>query len=223
MKTDRLQPDEQRPAKANANAGRKKPVPMTAEEIQLQRDRLLNVYDDEKENAMKDLAGFITKTMKKWGYTLQNGPFSYEEMQGDAVKVISYDCYCAVFYGKRRWPEHIDLKTVLAGIAWSKMDHIVRSYASRKDIKIISTDDEDRPKSLDKDVEEATEFSMEMTMRDLGFEIAINACRDHPLYQRYLQVLQDVHTYEDLKDELHMSYRKLFKLEAEVLAFLETL
>ena len=48
MKTERLKPDEQRPARAKANAGRKKMKPMTAEEKQRQRNLLLETPDEVK-------------------------------------------------------------------------------------------------------------------------------------------------------------------------------
>ena len=223
MKTERLKPDEQRPARANANAGRKKMKPMTAEEKQRQRNRLLETPDEVKEFAMRYVSNFITNTMKKWGYTLQNGPFSYDEMEGDAVKVIALKSYCAIYYGERRWPKGMDLHTVLSGIAWSKMDHTVKAYAFHKSHPVLSTDDEDMPRSVEKEVEEARgTFCMEMTMRDLGFEIAFNACRNKPLYLRYLRALQDAHSYEYMKDELGMkTVKQVMKLEEEVLAYLE--
>ena len=51
--------------------------PLTAEEKQRQRDRLKDVPDDVKEEAIAYTSSFITKTMKRWGFNLQNGPFSY--------------------------------------------------------------------------------------------------------------------------------------------------
>ena len=47
VKTNYKKPDELRPAKAKAIAGRK-PAPMTDEEKQRQRERLLAVSDEEK-------------------------------------------------------------------------------------------------------------------------------------------------------------------------------
>mgnify|MGYP006988862075 CR=1 FL=1 len=222
MRTDRLQPDEQRPAMGDANAGRRKTVPMTAEEKQRQKDRLLEVSDDVKEDAMKYVGNFITKTMKKWGFTLRNGPFCYQEMQGDAVKVISWDCYSAIYYGERRWPEGMDLKVVLAGIAWSKMDHIVRAYGYRKSHPEVSTDDEDMPRALELEIEEATgAFSMEMGMRNLGIEIAVKAVGDNEEFLLYLEALKEVNSYEYMAEKMHMTIRKVQKIEAKLLKFLE--
>ena len=224
MKTDRLKPDEQRPAKANANAGRKKPQPMTAEEKQRQRDRLLDTPEDVKEFSMTYVSNFITNTMKKWGYTLKNGPFCYDEMQGDAVKVIAWDSYCAIFYGERRWPEGMDLHVVLSGIAWSKMDHIVKAYALRKSHPMLSTDDEDCPRSLEKEVEEAAGmFSMEMSMRDLGIQIAIKAVGDNALFLLYLHTLQEVNSYDFMADKMNMTVRRVQKIEAQLLEYLENM
>jgi len=55
-----LKPDQERPAKVNANAGRKQ-SPLTDEEKILQRKRLMAVSDDEKEQAIKYLGNWITK------------------------------------------------------------------------------------------------------------------------------------------------------------------
>ena len=96
MKTECMKPDELRPAKAKASAGRKS-VPMTDEEKQRQRERLLAISEEEKNEAMDFLGRFITKTIKKWGFDLRNGPFCYDELQGEAKDVVSYDSYCAIY------------------------------------------------------------------------------------------------------------------------------
>lgn len=227
MKAEHLLPDEGRPAmEPDANAGQKKMKPLTAEEKQRQRDRLKDVPDDVKEEAIAYTSSFITKTMKRWGFNLQNGPFSYDEMQGDAVKVIAWDCYCAIFYGERRWPENLPLDKTMAGIARSKMDHIVSSYSVRKSHPTFSTDDDDEDKAsdLEKEMEEAMGmFNIEMGMRGLGFEIAINAVGDNATYLLYLQALQEANSYDYMADKMHMTVRKVLNVEKKLLKFLNDL
>lgn len=218
-----LKPDQERPAKVNANAGRKQ-SPLTDEEKILQRKRLMAVSDDEKEQAIKYLGNWITKTMKKWGFNLQNGPFCYEEMNGDAVKVISWDSYCAIYYGERRWPDDIDLKTVLIGVAWSMMDHTVSKYSRRKSHLRISMEDEKMSKKTEQEIEEAVGmFRMEMGMRNLGFEIAIKAVGDNALFLHYLNALKEGNSYDLIAEKMHMTERKVMNVEKKLLKYLSNL
>ena len=218
-----FKPDQERPAKVNANAGRKQ-IPLTDEEKILQRKRLMAVSDEEKEKAMKYLGNWITKTMKKWGFNLQNGPFCYEEMNGDAVKVISWDSYCAIYYGERRWPEHIDLNTVLIGIARSMMDHTVSKYLRRKSHLRISMEDEKMTQKTEQEIEEAAGmFHMEMGMRNLGFEIAVKAVGDNALFLLYLNALKEGNSYDMIAEKMQMTERQVLNVEKKLLKYLANL
>ena len=182
------------------------------------------VSNEEKEQAMKYLGNWITKTMKKWGFSLQNGPFSYDEMNGDAVKVISWDSYCSIYYGERRWPEDIDLKTVLVGVSWSMMDHIVSKYSRRKSHLRISMEDEKMTKKTAQEIEEAAGmFRMEMGMRDLGYEIAIKAVGDNALFLLYLNALKEGNSYDMIAEKMHMTERKVLYVEKKLLKYLANL
>lgn len=222
MKTECMKPDELRPAKAKASAGRKS-VPMTDEEKQRQRERLLAISEEEKNEAMDFLGRFITKTIKKWGFDLRNGPFCYDELQGEAKDVVSYDSYCAIYYGERRWPEHIDLKTVLCGIAWSKMEHIVKKYAYLKTHPTYSIDDETIPDKMESLIEKYSGVSMEMGMRALGIEIAKQAVGDNELFLRYLDALQYANCYDMMAEQMHMTQREVMKVEKKLLDYLANL
>lgn len=222
VKTNYKKPDELRPAKAKAIAGRK-PVPMTDEEKQRQRERLLAVSDEEKKEAMERLGNFITKTIKKWGFNLRNGPFCNDELQGNAKDVISFGAYCAIYYGERRWPEKIDLKTVLCGTAWSMMDHIVKKYAYRKTHPTYSIDDETIPDAMESLIEKYSGVSMEMGMRALGIEIAKKAVGDNELFLRYLDALQYANCYDMMAEQMHMTEREVMKVEKKLLNYLANL
>ena len=92
METEQLKP---------ANGGHKKKNPMSPEEILHQRKRLNDVSENEKKEAMEEQARYITSRILKLGFNFHRGPFSKDEMDGDAVDVISWDCVCAIFYGER--------------------------------------------------------------------------------------------------------------------------
>lgn len=213
-------PDEGGPAKADANAGRRKPDPLTAEQIMAQRERLINLPDEEKSAATEYLARFIVGTVLKWGFDFKSAPFSYEEMQGDPVEVISWDCYCAIYYGERRWPEDIDYCTVIVGIAKSKIDHIVRKFGTRKSHPTYSTDDENKPRKLEEDIDKAAGYSIEMGMRGLGIDIAIKAVGNNEMFKRYIEALLESNDYRKMAIKMGITVRKVYKIERELLAYL---
>lgn len=224
MRSVRLKPDERRPAKAKASAGRQEMKPLTDEEKQRQKERLLKIKEDEKKGAFEYVGKFITGTLKRWGFGFQNGPFSKEEMQGNAVDIISWDCYCAIYYGERRWPEDLPLDKAMSGIAMSKMDHIIKRYATRKSHPMYSTDDEEKPGSLDKEMEEAMgTFSIEMGMRGLGFEIATRAVGNNAMFLLYLHALEEANSYDYIAEIMHMTVYRVKKVEKQLLKYLNDL
>lgn len=214
-------PDEGGPAKAEANAGRKKPDPLTAEDIMAQRERLINLPEDEKRAATEYLANFIVGTVLKWGFDFKSAPFSYEEMQGDPVEVISWDCYCSIFYGERRWPIDVDYCTTVVGIAKSKIDHIVTKFVTRKSHPTYSTDDENKPRNLEEEIDKSAGYSIEMGMRGLGFDIAIKAVGNNKVFKRYIEALLESNDYKEMSIKMDISVRKVHKIERELLAYLD--
>ena len=106
------------------------------------------------------------------------------------------------------------------------MDHIVSSYSVRKSHPTFSTDDdeEDKASDLEKEMEEAMGmFNIEMGLRGLGFEIAINAVGDNATYLLYLQALQEANSYDYMADKMHMTVRKVLNVEKKLLKFLNDL
>ena len=188
-------PDEGGPAKADAGAGRKQPEPLTAEQIKAQHDRLIKLPKDEKEAGMRYVANYIVGKVLKWGFDFKSAPFSYEEMHGDPVEVISYDCYCSIFYGERRWPENVDFCTVMVGIAESKIDHIIKKFAVRKSHPTVSTDDENMPRKLEEEIDKAAGYSIEMGMRNLGLDLALKAVGKIRKFKIYIAALKESNDY----------------------------
>lgn len=213
-------PDEGGPAKAEANAGRKKPDPLTAEQIMAQRARLKNMPEEEKDAAMKYLANYIVGTVLKWGFDFKSAPFSYEEMQGDPVEVISWDCYCSIYYGERRWPEDVDFCTVMVGIAGSKIDHIIKKFIVRKSHPTYSTDDENMSRKLEEEIDKAVGYSIEMGMRGLGIDIAIKAVGNNEVFKRYIEALLESNDYNEMSIKMDISVKMVHKIERELLIYL---
>ena len=71
--------------------------------------RLAAVTPEEKEKALKKLARWITYEIVHRGFDLDYGPFSYDAMGGNAVEVISEECYDALFCGEWHWKGSVDI------------------------------------------------------------------------------------------------------------------
>ena len=102
--------------------------------------RLAAVTPEEKEKALKKLARWITYEIVHRGFDLDYGPFSYAAMGGNAVEVISQECYDALFGGEWHWKPTRELSSMLIQIAKSKMGHIIRDWHAQgqPDIKLQS-------------------------------------------------------------------------------------
>lgn len=222
MKKSYRKTGEKQPAQAQARAGAKR-VPMTDEEKLLQRERLKNTPKSVKEDASGFTARWITDQIAEYGFDPENGPFSELEMKGDPVWVICTECYKAIYDGDWRWPEERKLSTQMIQIAKSKMSHRVRDYLNRDKAK------DDLPTSQmtytqQMQMEEAAgQWDLESNLRDLGYEIAVAAVADNPLFLRYLEVLRDKRCYDLMAEEMGIEESEVRRIERKLLKYLEKL
>ena len=89
----------------------------------------------------------------------------------------------------------------------------MKQYGYRKSHPTFSTDDEEMPRKLEQEIGDASGFSMEMGMRNLGIEIAIMAVGDNAMFQLYLRALQEASNYDYMAEKMHMTVRKVYQIE----------
>ncbi len=222
MKTIHYRSAQEKPAMGEASAGKKKKKKLTPEQIQHQQARLLALSDKEKNQAFNFVARCITDMIIAGNFSLhEERPFSYEEMNGDAVWVLCSESYEDLWEGRWDWPENRKLSTQLCYMARSKMSHQIRDYLKRvnkrKDLH-ISKMDRARLKEMEK---AAQKWSDENSMRDLGFKMAFSAAKDKPEFLEYLKALEKVNCYEYIAEELGLEQSELAALERKVLRFLK--
>lgn len=219
MKTVHYKPAQERPAGGDANAGRKREK-LTPEQILHQQARLMALSDKEKNQAMNFVALCITSMITAGNFSLhEEGPFCYEEMNGDAVWVLCSECYEDLWEGRWNWPENRKLSTQMCYMARSKMSHQIRDYLKRVKKKDIYMSKMDRAQL--KEMEKAArKWEDENSLRDLGFKMAFSAVQDKPEYVRYLQALEKFNCYEYIAEELGMEQSEVAALERKVLKFL---
>lgn len=222
MKTHCLKMSHSQPATAQGPAGANR-QPMTDEEKLRQRKRLLLTPDSEKEEASVFVSRWITDQIAEYGFDPDNGPFSEEEMKGDAVWVITTECYRALYDGDWRWRENRKLSTQWIQVAKSKMSHIVRDFNKRDKAK------DDLPTSQmtftqRMQMEEAAgQWETESQLMDLAYDIAETAVADNPLFMRYLASLRKCKCYDLMADDLGISEAEVVRIEKKLLRRLEQL
>ena len=213
-------PDGFGPGKAGAQTGRKKKNRLTDEQVKEQRERLINLPEEEKKAAMDNVARFIVGTILKWGFDFKSGPFSYEEMQGNPVEVISWDCYSSIYLGERRWPKKYDLRSVMVNIARSKIDHILKKYIVRKRHQTESTDDETKSRKLEEEIDKVEGYRIEMGMRKLGIDIALNAVSGNEMFEQYINAMVESNDYKKISKKMDISKKKVYEIERDLLLYL---
>ena len=220
------------PAEAEpAEAGKKKRRKLTPEEqqlLQLKKDmqaqqnqeRLRAMSDKQKNEAVTFFSCWATGWMSEHEFTTQQGPFSYTEMNGDAVKVLCTECYMALWEGDWKWPENRKLSTQMIQVAKSKMGHIIRDYTERNRPTMLMTG-EMTPTQFNEMEEAARQLSMEFNMREEGYITAKHLVGDNALFLLYLEALYDADCYDLIKDHMNMELHEVLKVERKLLKFLE--
>lgn len=163
------------PAEAEAEAGKKKREKLTSEEqrpqllkkemqAQANQDRLRSMPEKQKNDAVTFFSCWVTGWLREHEFTLKQGPFSYTEMNGDAVKVLCTECYLAVWNGDWEWPKNRKLSTQMIQVAKSKIGHIIRDYSERYRPTMLITG-EMTPNKLEEMEEAARLLFIEFNMR----------------------------------------------------------
>lgn len=181
--------------------------------------RLEAVTLEEKQKALKELARWVSWQIKKRGFSLNFGPFSFSAMGGDAVQVISQECYDALFGGDWHWNPNRSLASMLIQIAKSKMGHIIRDWDNAGKPELMVESGLSHEEQME--VEAAQQWAMEANMRDLGYEIARNAVSGNPRLLAYLDAMYEENDYRAIAKRLKVSLSKVKELEEELLGLLE--
>ena len=221
MKTNNKNPDtDDRPAKADASAGQKKIKHLTPEEIQCQRLRFIDTPGFEKMNALVKAAKYATKRLQRYDPETRKA-FSEEELGDDPLRVISQRCIDDIYDGKRKWPENVNLETMLIMTTRSVMSHTANSYLKRKQ----HTSSIDAHPALGKQVEAAVaaaeeELENEKCLRGVVIKEAIKAVQNNESFLRYLEALQEKNNYEAIAESLDLELQDVLIVEKRLLRYL---
>ena len=181
--------------------------------------RLEAVTLDEKEKALKKLARWITYEIVHRGFDLEYGPFSFSAMGGNAVEVISQECYEALFCGEWHWKPTWKLSTMLINIAKSKMSHIVEEYYKQGQpvFFLISDSDEDR-EAIEREI--AAQWKWEAEMRENGYKSARKEVAQDPELLAYLDAMFKDDTYIGIAEAMDTDIETVLRLEKRLLKLL---
>ena len=181
--------------------------------------RLMAVTPEQKEKALKKLARWITYEIVHRGFDLEYGPFSYSAMGGNAVEVISQECYDALFGGEWHWKPTRELSSMLIQIAKSKMGHIIRNWHDRGKPEMRLQSDMSFQEQVEMDI--ARQWEAEADMKELGYDLARKALCGNPKMLAYIEAVRETDDYSAVAKRLKMTKRQVEELEAQVLAILE--
>ena len=181
--------------------------------------RLEAVTPQEKEKALKKLARWITYEIVHRGFDLDYGPFSFSALGGNAVEVISQECYDALFTGEWHWKPTRELSSMLIEIAESKMGHMIRDWHSQDHPDIRLTGQMSYREEVEMDV--ARQWEAEANMRELGYDIARSVVGGNAKMLAYLEALHDTNDYRAIAKRLKMTLREVMELESQLLSLLE--
>lgn len=181
--------------------------------------RLEAVTPQEKEKALKKLARWITYEIVHRGFDLDYGPFSFSALGGNAVEVISQECYDALFTGEWHWKPTRELSSMLIEIAESKMGHMIRDWHSQVHPDIRLTGQMSYREEVEMDV--ARQWEAEANMRELGYDIAHSVVGGNAKMLAYLEALHDTNDYRAIAKRLKMTLREVMELESQLLSLLE--
>lgn len=188
--------------------------------------RLAAISSDQKKKALKFLGRWVHHAIFSRGFNLEIGPFSRAAMGGNAVDVICDECLEALLCGEVHWKPGKELKWCLVDIAKSKMGHIIRDYYNRgkpEFTMIVDYDDEvhDEYKNREgKEKQIAAQWIFEAEMRDMGYDIARNAVKNHPELIAYLDAMYKIDSYYGIASLLDVDVKVVYKLEAKLLGIL---
>lgn len=181
--------------------------------------RLAAVTPEEKEKALKKLARWITYEIVHRGFDLEFGPFSFAAMGGNAVEVISQECYEALFGGEWHWKPTRELSSMLIQIAKSKMGHIIRDWHAQGCPNVKHTSAMSYREQVEMDI--ARQWEAEANMRELGYDIARKALSGNPKMLAYIEAVHETNDYRAIAKHLKMTLKEVQELESELLAILE--
>lgn len=181
--------------------------------------RLEAVTLDEKQKALNKLARWITYEIVHRGFDLEYGPFSYGAMGGNAVEVISQECYDALFCGEWHWKPKRNLSSMLIEIAKSKMGHIIRDWHAQGCPDIKRTSELSYREQVEMEI--ARQWEAEANMRELGYDIARKALIGNPEMLAYVEAVYENNDYRAVARQLKKTLKEVQELERQLLSFLE--
>lgn len=201
----------------NALFNMKKDHLLSTEEWQ----RLAAITHEEKKKAFKKFARWMHAEIIHRGYDPHSGPFSFDNMGGNALDVLTEECFEALLCGEWHWHPTWSLSSQLIEIGKSKIRHIIRDYKHYDNLTMMSTGNDDYREQFDRSV--AAQLQREANLRDMGYDMARNAVKNHPKLVAYIDALYLSNDYATIAKRLGISKPKVKQLEEQLLELLENI
>lgn len=183
--------------------------------------RLASVTPQQREKAFKKLARWMHWHIIHRGYGPNEGPFSFNAMGGNAIKILCDECFEALMTGEWHWHPTWELSTQLIQIAKSKINHIIRDWNRQGKPEFMSIGDDDYREQFDRTV--AAQLRREANLRDMGYQMARDAVKSYPKLVAYIDALYETNDYAAIAKRLKISKPKVMELEEQLLELLEDL
>ena len=192
-----------------------KKITLTVEEWQ----RIASVTQKEKSKALEKLARWVSWQIIHRNFNLDHGPFSYANMGGNAVEIITQECCESLFCGEWHWKPGRELSSMLIQIAKSKMGHIIRDFYKKGQPEMTLTSEQSFREEVEMNI--AKQLEIEANMRDLGYETARDVAKGRPQLLAYLDALYKYNDYYGIASLMGTTPKKVMELEKQLLDLLE--
>ena len=182
-----------------------------------ERERLKNVSPQEKQEAFSATVKWVSGEMIHRGLSRDHGPLSDKAMCGKASVEIAKMAYAKVFGGEVHWKESHTLVTQMIDAAKSIMAHTIEEYYRKGRDKMRPMDDLSFKQKMDMEI--AHQVEAEAELRDLAYDVARAAVKDHPKLLAYLDALKETDDYSAIRKRLKIPMREVTELERELFSF----
>lgn len=192
---------------------------LTDEENHQQLDRLNAITDNEHKTYVGDISIYITGKLLYYKRCAPGKWMAFKDI--DAVKSIIAESYKAIFSCSRTWPEDMSFYKFLEETVDSVMSHIIDSYKRRKKYRKSSLDDDNKSMKLEKEAADAAgTLDIEMSLKDLAFELAFKAVGNNEKFRRLLEAMQEEPDYKSIAKKMKTTQKEVKLILDQLLKYL---
>jgi hypothetical protein len=96
----------------------------------------------------------------------------------------------------------------------------LKKYIVRKRHQTESTDDETKSRKLEEEIDKVEGYRIEMGMRKLGIDIALNAVSGNEMFKQYINAMVESNDYKKISKKMDISKKKVYEIERDLLLYL---